>query len=249
MLDNFTWGNPEKPERLGSLVEACMACYDIAKAYETPFISGKDSLYNESPLGPITPTLLITALGIVPDIRQTVSMDAKSPNDSIYVAGKTYKELGGSEYYALKGFLGKSVPKVRAYDAIGTFDAVTRAIDSGLVNACHDISEGGLATAAAEMAFTGGYGMEVDLRRVPREAIGRDDFVLFSQSNSRFLLEVSGEVEKDFEALMVGKSCAKIGKVTETPLFCLRGLNGKVVVNVPVGDLRVSWKCTLSKEA
>jgi phosphoribosylformylglycinamidine synthase len=249
LLDNFTWGNPEKPERLGSLVEACMACYDIAKAYETPFISGKDSLYNESPLGPITPTLLITALGIVPDIRQTVSMDAKSPNDSIYVVGKTYKELGGSEYYALKGFLGKSVPRVRADDAIGAFDAVTRAIDSGLVNACHDISEGGLAVAAAEMAFTGGYGMEVDLRRVPRKAIGRDDFVLFSESNSRFLLEVSGEVEKDFEALMVGKACAKIGKVTETPRLCLRGLNGKVVLNVPVSDLRVSWKRTLSKEA
>jgi len=249
LLDNFTWGNPEKPERLGSLVEACMACYDIAKAYETPFISGKDSLYNESPLGAITPTLLITALGIVPDIRQTVSMDAKSPNDSIYVAGETYRELGGSEYYALKGFLGKSGPKVRADDAIGTFDAVTRAIDSGLVNACHDISEGGLAVAAAEMAFTGGYGMEVDLRRVPRKAIGRDDFVLFSESNSRFLLEVSGEVEKDFEALMVGKACAKIGKITETPRLCLRGLNGKVVLNVPVSDLRASWKRTLSKEA
>src|SRR3972149_8294096 len=98
LLDNFTWGNPEKPERLGSLVRACEACYDFAMAFGAPFISGKDSLYNESPLGPITPTLLITALGIIPDIRAAVSMETKAPNDAIYIAGQTYRELGGSEY-------------------------------------------------------------------------------------------------------------------------------------------------------
>ena len=112
LLDNFTWGNPEKPERLGSLVRACEACYDVATTFKTPFISGKDSLYNESPLGPVTPTLLITAVGVVPDIRATVSMDLKAPGNLLYIVGKTYTELGGSEYYKLKGFLGKSVPKV-----------------------------------------------------------------------------------------------------------------------------------------
>ena len=77
LLDNFTWGNPEKPERLGSLVRACEACYDVATVFRTPFISGKDSLYNESPMGPVTPTLLVTAVGVVPDISLTVSMDLK----------------------------------------------------------------------------------------------------------------------------------------------------------------------------
>jgi len=246
LLDNFTWGNPEKPERLGSLVKACMACYDIAKIFETPFISGKDSLYNESPLGPVTPTLLITGLGIIPDIRSAISMDAKAPNNSIYIVGKTFKELGGSEYYKLKGFLGKTVPQVWSEQARKTFDSVTEAIDLKLIESCHDLSEGGLAVAAAEMAFAGGYGIELDLRKVPTEAMNRDDFVLFSESNSRFLVEVSEKARGDFETLMNGNICAKIGKVTKTPRLCAFGLKGKIVVNAPLNDLLASWKRTLS---
>lgn len=85
----------KKPDRLGSLVRACRACYDFAKGFQTPFISGKDSLYNESPLGPVTPTLLITAIGVIPDIRKAVSMELKQPKNFIYLVGKTYPELGG----------------------------------------------------------------------------------------------------------------------------------------------------------
>ncbi len=105
LLDNFTWGNPEKPERLGSLVRACEACYDFATVFRTPFISGKDSLYNESPLGPVTPTLLITAIGVIPNIESTTSMDLKAPGNLLYIIGETFNELGGSEYYKLKGCL------------------------------------------------------------------------------------------------------------------------------------------------
>jgi phosphoribosylformylglycinamidine synthase len=249
LLDNFTWGNPEKPERLGSLVRACEACYDSAVTFKTPFISGKDSLYNESPLGPVTPTLLITALGIIPDVRLAVSMDVKAPDNSIYVVGQTFKELGGSEYYKLKGFIGKSVPKVRSSHARKTFRAVTRAIDLGLVKACHDLSEGGLAVAAAEMAFAGGYGMELHLQKVPIRNVNRNDFVLFSESNSRFLVEVSQEAKEEFEALMKGKVYAEIGRVTKTPRLCIYGLNGEVVVNASLSDLLASWKRTFSSGA
>ncbi len=249
LLDNFTWGNPEKPERLGSLVKACEACYDFAVAFKTPFISGKDSLYNESPLGPVTPTLLITALGIVPDIRSTVSMDVKAPDNLVYIVGQSFRELGGSEYYRLKGAIGKTVPKVRVNQARKAFKTISKAIDSGIVKACHDLSEGGLATAAAEMAFSGGYGMELDLRKVPQKGLSRDDFVMFSESNSRFLVEVSERDKKAFETLTKGKACAAIGKVTKTPQLCIRGLNGKVVVNATLDSLRKSWKQTLSNEA
>jgi len=248
LLDNFTWGNPERPERLGSLVKACEACYDFATAFKTPFISGKDSLYNESPLGPVTPTLLVTALGIVPDIRSTVSMDVKAPNDSIYIVGQTCKELGGSEYYRLKGFLGKAVPKVIGSKAKKTFSAVTEAIDSGLVKACHDLSEGGLAVATAEMAFAGGYGMELDLRKVPSKDLNRDDFVLFSESNSRFLVEVPAKAKEDFVALMKGKACAEIAEVTKASRLCIHGLKDKIVVNASLDDLMRSWKWTFSSE-
>lgn len=246
LLDNFTWGNPEKPERLGSLVRACEACYKFAKAFRTPFISGKDSLYNESPLGPVTPTLLITALGIIPDIRLAVSMDVKDVGDSVYIVGKTFAELGGSEYYRLRGFVGKTVPKVRAAQAKKTFSAITRAVDLGLVKACHDLSEGGLAVAAAEMAFAGGLGLELDLRKVPCEALARNDFVLFSESNSRFLVEVSERDKVDFEALMKNTVCAEIGRVSENPRLRIKGLEGKVVVDASLAELLASWKRTLS---
>jgi phosphoribosylformylglycinamidine synthase len=246
LLDNFTWGNPEKPERLGSLVRACEACYDFAIAFKAPFISGKDSLYNESPLGPVTPTLLITALGIIPDIRSAVSMDVKEPDDPIYVVGQTFKELGGSEYYRQKGFIGKSVPKVRKNHAKKTFRAVTRAVDLGLVKACHDLSEGGLGVAAAEMAFAGGQGIELHLQKVPTRNANRNDFVLFSESNSRFLVEVSSEAKEEFEALMKGKVYAEIGRVTKTTRLCIHGLKGEVAVNVAISDLLASWKRTFS---
>ena len=241
-------GKSRKPKRLGSLVKACEACYDFATAFGTPFISGKDSLYNESPLGPVTPTLLITALGIVPDVRSTVSMDVKAPNNLIYIVGQTFHELGGSEYYKLKRFLGKNVPKVRPNQARKTFEDITKAIDLGVVKACHDLSEGGLAVAVAEMAFAGGYGMELDLRKVLRKTSKRNDFVLFSESNSRFLVEVSEDAREDFEALMKGKVYAKIGRVTKTPRLCINGLNGEIVVDASLSDLLASWKRTISSE-
>jgi phosphoribosylformylglycinamidine synthase len=194
----------------------------------------------------VTPTLLITALGIVPDIRSAVSMDVKAPGDSIYIVGETFRELGGSEYYRLKGFLGKTVPKVRGSQAGKVFRAVTRAIDSGLVKACHDLSEGGLGVAAAEMAFAGGYGLELDLQKVPGKGLRRDDFVLFSESNSRFLVEVSARARDEFERLMKGKAYAEIGRVTKSPRFYISGLGGRVVVDASVRDLLGSWKRTLS---
>jgi phosphoribosylformylglycinamidine (FGAM) synthase-like enzyme len=249
LLDNFTWGNPEKPERLGSLVRACEACYDVATAFRTPFISGKDSLYNESPLGPVTPTLLITALGIIPDIRAAVSMDVKAPSNPLYIIGETFKELGGSEYYKLKGYIGRTVPKVKVAQAKKTFGAVTKAIDLGLVKACHDLSEGGLAVTAAEMALAGGYGVELDLKKVPCKAVNRNDFILFSESNSRFLVEVPEKTRGDFEALMKGKVCAEIGKVAKNPQLVIHGLDGAVAVDASLTDLRGSWKETLSREA
>ncbi len=247
LLDNFTWGNPEKPERLGSLVRACQACYDVAVNYRTPFISGKDSLYNESPLGPVTPTLLITAVGIVPDIAKTVSVDLKEAGNLLYIVGETYSELGGSEYYKLKGYLGKSVPKLHASKARKTYYNLTKAMGEGIVKSCHDLSEGGLAVAAAEMAFAGGLGLEIDLKGVPAKDVARNDFLLFSESNSRFLIEIAEADKDEFEGLM-RKSCALIGKVTKEQKLLIHGLNGKVAVDASLDKLRRSWKGTLSPE-
>jgi len=245
LLDNFTWGNPEKPDRLGSLVRACQACYDFAKGFETPFISGKDSLYNESPMGPVTPTLLITAVGLIPDVRKAVSVDLKQPGNPVYLVGQTLPELGGSEHYRLKEFLGKSVPRVRMVQAKKIVSAIVKAIDMGWVKACHDLSEGGLAVAAAEMAFTGGYGIDLWLKKVPKSrSLRRNDFILFSESNSRFLVEVPEKRKQDFEEMMKGIAFSKVGEVRNDPSFCVYGFKNEKLVDVSVEELRNAWKST-----
>jgi phosphoribosylformylglycinamidine synthase II len=246
LLDNFTWGNPKKSDRLGSLVRACQACYDFAKGFRTPFISGKDSLYNESPLGPVTPTLLITAIGLIPDVRKAVSMEVKHPGNLIYIVGQTYPELGGSEYYRLKGFMGRTVPKVRVDRARKLMDSITKAIDSRYVKSCHDLPEGGLAVAAAEMALSSDYGMELNLANVPAsKKMKRNDQILFSESNSRFLVEVPEKRREDFEALMKGNVYAAIGRVKKDGYLSVYGLNNEKVVDAGLAELRNRWKSAL----
>ena len=246
LLDNFVWGTPEKPDRLGGLVRACKACYRFAKGFGAPFISGKDSLYNESPLGPVTPTLLITAIGVVPDIRRTVTMDLKHPGDLIYILGRTYLELGGSEYYKLRGFIGRSVPKVRLEEAKRTMSFLTKAIDSGYVKACHDLSEGGLGVAAAEMAFSGGLGLDIWLDRVARSSdLQRCDYILFSESNSRFLVEVPESRKEEFEEAMRGTVYSLIGRTKKERSLSVYGLRGQKVVEVELNRMMEAWKETL----
>ena len=246
LLDNFVWGSPEKPDRLGGLVRACKACYRFAKGFGAPFISGKDSLYNESPLGPVTPTLLITAVGVIPDIRKAVTADLKHPGDPIYLLGRTYFELGGSEYYRLRGFVGMSVPKVRLEEARATMKGLIKAIDSGCVKACHDLSEGGLGVAAAEMAFSGGLGLEIWLDRVVKsDDLQRDDYILFSESNNRFLVEVPQNRKEEFERIMEGAVYSLIGRTKRERSLSVYGLKGMKVVEADLDNMMMAWKRTL----
>ncbi len=245
LLDNFTWGNPEKADRMSTLVRACQACYKFAKGFETPFISGKDSLYNESPSGPITPTLLITAVGLIPDVRKTVSMDVKQAGNLIYIVGQTYPELGGSEYYKSRGFLGKTIPEVRISQARKIMKSIVRAVDLGIIRTCHDLSEGGLAVAVSEMAFTGDYGIELHLKNVPRSrSMQRNDFILFSESNSRFLVEVQEKRRRDFQALMDGVAFSVVGRVQRKRRLQVYGSDESTVVDASLVELRKAWKGT-----
>jgi len=228
------------------LLQACQACYDIGKGFGTPFISGKDSLYNESPLGPVTPTLLITAVGIIPDVRTAVTMDLKHSGNLIYLVGRTLPELGGSEYYGLLGFLGKTVPRVEIKQAKKVVDSVVKAIEAGFVKACHDLSGGGLAVAAGEMAFTGNLGIDLRLKDVPKpQSLTRNDFILFSESNSRFLVEVDKKRNEDFDELMRGNPCALIGAVKKDPTFNVHGVKDKKLVEADLATLRKAWKTPL----
>ena len=251
LLDNFSWGNPDKHDRLGGLVRAAKACYDIAVAYGTPFISGKDSLYNEyrdTTTGEqlaIPPTLLISAICVMPDVSKAVSMDAKSPGNRIYVIGNTYAELGGSHYYAIHGFIGNSAPKVRPAEGKQTMEALSLAIDQGLVRSCHDCSEGGIGAAAAEMALAGGLGMYLSLTDLPRDAnVTTDDVSLFSESNSRFIVEVAPEKQEAFKKGMAGVPIGCIGTVVESADFVVNGTDGSVIVQTTIDQLKESWQGT-----
>ena len=231
ILDNFSWGNCNVPDRLGSLTLAAKACYDVAVAYGTPFVSGKDSLNNEYRVGDrtlaIPPTLLITALGQVPDVRRAVSMDLKRADDRLYLLGTTRPELGGSHYHDVAGLRGGTVPRPDLRTAPALFGALHAAIAAGTVRACHDLSEGGLAVALAEMAFAGDLGVAVELDAIdPGECpdgYDPDSVVLFSESCSRFVVEVSPDCVPEFEAALAGHACVPIGRVTDTRRLALRG--------------------------
>lgn len=247
LLDNFCWGNPEKRDRLGGLVRAAQACYDMAVVYGTPFISGKDSLYNEYQTDEgsicIPPTLLISALSVMPDVNRAVSMDCKRAGDLIYIVGVTRDELGGSHYYGIHGYVGNRVPRVDPAEGKRIMDALAAATQDGLIAACHDCSEGGIGVAAAEMAFAGDLGMRIDLGQVPLgEPIGRSDTVLFSESNTRFLVEVGPEHRVRFENAMSAVACAAIGEVTAGRELEVYGMSGERVLRASLVDLKEAWQ-------
>ena len=247
LLDNFSWGNPEKPDRLGGLVRAAQGCADIALAYGAPFISGKDSLYNEYQTGKesicIPPTLLISALAVMDDVSKVVSMDCKQEGDLIYIVGTTYNELGGSHYYHVHGAIGNKVPRVNPEKGKKLMDSLSATMEKGLVKACHDLSEGGIGVAAAEMAFAGGLGMTLHLDKVPLGGdITRNDSILFSESNTRFLVEVAPEDRERFEQAMKGVTLAAIGEVNQSDKLEVYGIKGKKAVSSPLAELKAAWQ-------
>jgi len=258
ILDNFCWGNTDRPETLGSLVRAALACRDVAIAFGTPFISGKDSLNNEfsyvdesgrKKTVAIPPSLLISALGQIPDIRKAVTMDAKESGNILALVGTTRDELGGSHFSLVKGLAGGSVPRVDIDLAPRLFRALYRAIQARTVRSCHDLSEGGLALAAAEMSFAGGLGIELNLAPLAdRSEIREDAVLLFAESNSRFLVEIPAGQWLQFAGYFTGLPLAEIGKVTGGANVVVRGVSGHPVIDTPWAELKQCWKQPLAWE-
>jgi phosphoribosylformylglycinamidine synthase len=247
LLDNFCWGNPKLPDRLGSLVRCAQGCYDAAVAYNAPFISGKDSLNNEytgadGQKHAIPGTLLISAVGIVPDVACTVTSDLKQSGDRLYLLGLTGAELGGSAYYQQRGLTGGQVPQPPAA-GLETFRALHRAISAGLVRACHDCSEGGLAVAAAEMALGGGLGLELNLTAVPRPfGLDRADTIAFSESLGRFLVEISSDDVPAFEVMMAGLPLAHVGMIRADNRLLFYGPDHQPVIETDLVAIGHAWR-------
>ena len=252
ILDNFCWGNTNKPDRLGSLVRASQACYDIAKAYGVPFISGKDSLNNEYSTGKktisIPPTLLISCIAVMDDIAKAISMDMKKAGNAIYLVGLTKDELGGSQYYKNKGFTGNNVPDLDPVYGKKLMLSLTRAIEKGYVRSCHDCSEGGLAVTLAEMAFAGGLGLSAHLgayKRPDKQKSLRNDVLLFSESNTRFVVEIADE--EKFTSAMKGLPIWKLGYVRSDKAFKIFDTNEKLIVDADIDKLKSAWQRPFAK--
>ncbi len=241
LLDCLNFGNPEKPERMGEFYEACRGIGEMARALSLPFISGNVSFYNESIKSSVPPTPLILGIGIVDDIRKCITSDFKKTENKIYLVGnQTKKELGGSEYYNFLGINSGKVPNTDATLLKKSMKGILNSVEKEYIASCHDISEGGIGICLSEMAIGGDVGAEVDLSPINPDL--RSDFKLFSESNTRWIIEVKYEKQKEFEDLMKKHSTPfmKIGS-TKSKSIIINDKNNEVV-NLSINDIRVQWK-------
>ena len=259
ILDNFCWGNPTDPVQLGMLVRAVKGCHDAGIGFRVPFISGKDSLNNEYRANgqrlPVLPTLLISAVGVIDDATQTIDMSLKAPGNLLYQVGTTHNELAGSHYAEIAGDAvvkyivpHTDVPQVDFQAARLRMKALGNAIRQDMILSCHDLSEGGLAVAAAEVALAGLLGLHIDIGKVKHDLSAVDDslatLLLFSESASRFLVELAPEQQDRFEEYMRSQGVqefACMGEVTDTGQFVAQH-GTQTLIDLPVATLQSAWK-------
>jgi len=255
LLDNFCWCSSDDPVRLSQLKNACESCYDYSVGFGTPFVSGKDSMFNDfngfdeegKPVKiSIPPTLLITAVGVMDEAQKAVTLDAKAEGDLVYVLGETYDELGGSEYYAMQGeetrgrkFVGNRSPGVGCAKNKERYGSFSEAVDKGLVASAQSVERGGLGVALAKTAMGGRLGMDVDLEKIPGH-VSREDYALFSESQGRIVVTINPEKREEFEKTIKG-GYKEIGVVKGDSLV-VRGFEGNEIVNTSVGQLSESYK-------
>ncbi|MEM4258706.1 MAG: phosphoribosylformylglycinamidine synthase subunit PurL [Candidatus Thermoplasmatota archaeon] len=241
ILDCLNFGNPEKPERMGEIYETCRGLGDMAKALRLPFASGNVSLYNESVSSAVPPTPELMGIGIVDDIRNCVTSDLKRQGNLLYLVGReTMQELGGSEYYRLMGRKGGVVPRTDASTLHRCCDTLLLCIEKSMIAACHDVSEGGLAVCLAEMMIGGGIGVHVDISDFGASL--RTDMKLFSETNTRWVVEVPKNTKNKFESLLKRHTVpfTFLGETTGEQKLVITE-HKKVVVDVELEDLRRCW--------
>lgn len=255
-VDNFCWCDPVQSEKtpdgtykLAQLVRANQALAHFCQAYGVPCVSGKDSMKNDYTGGgekiSIPPTVLFTAMSVIPDASQAMTSDFKQAGDVIYVLGLTRPELGGSELADELGFASASVPQVDALSARKRYQSVRKAAQGKLLNACHDCSDGGLAVALAEMCVGGRLGADVDLSRVPVSSDCVSPLeILYSESHSRFVVSVPSGNVPSFEKVFAGQWMAPIGRVTENGRLVVTS-GGENILSEDVEVLAEAFKATL----
>ncbi|MDZ4229960.1 MAG: phosphoribosylformylglycinamidine synthase subunit PurL, partial [Candidatus Veblenbacteria bacterium] len=250
VTDCLNYGNPEKPHQMWQLTEGIRGVGDACRGVHlkgfgdspVPVVSGNVSLYNESKAGAVDPSAIIACLGRVEDVSKVITMEFKSANSEIYLLGERKDELGGSVYYQLHNELGKNVPQVNFKQAEGEIYTVIDAISTGVVVACHDISDGGLGVTLAEMCFGGGgqgtIGVEVDLAAV---GAGLPAWKKLFSETGGFVLEVK-EAE-EFKSICARYDALPIHLGTTTSQGKLVVREGeKIVLDAPVAELARAWQ-------
>ncbi|HAI14353.1 MAG TPA: phosphoribosylformylglycinamidine synthase, partial [Phycisphaerales bacterium] len=254
ILDNFCWPSCDKPENLGSLVRSAEACYDGAMAYKTPFVSGKDSLNNQfttdsGEVISIPPTMLISAMGIVQDATKTCTMDAKAAGNILLVIGNTTSAMCGSHYTMSYSDSSRStdVPKTDLHDGPSQAAIVAGLIHHSKVVSAHDCSDGGLLVAAAEMAFAGSIGLDVDLSAIATNEKLDDLAAAFAETPSRYLLEITPENLDEVIRLLRDKQIpfGEVGRFNDSDKLTVRSSDAGQLLDQPLADLKASWLGTL----
>ena len=249
-LDNFCWPDPVESEqtpdgryKLGQLVRAAKGLRRACLAYRLPLISGKDSMKNDAFAGgrkiSVLPTLLVSLMGIIPDVRQALTTDFKRSGDLLFLIGATRDELRGSAYDRLYGG-GRHGPRVLPEIALSAYRALHRAAREGCIASCHDLADGGLAVALAECAIGGRLGARVHLERVAAPARAPTTALLFGESPSRLLVSVPRRRADRFRSLIDGVHGAEIGEVTDDGRLSA-ARRGRSVLRVGVAALTAAW--------
>ncbi len=254
-LDNFCWPDPVQSEKtpdgeykLAQLVRANQALYNYTKAFKVPCISGKDSMKNDSTRGgrkiSIPPTVLFSAIAKMDDVSKAVTLDAKTPGDLVYVIGETSAELGGGEFYAMLDATGNNVPKVDAERALSLYHSIAEVTGRGLAKSLTTPAVGGLAVAFAKTAMAGKLGLDIDLREIPAGAELTPHELLFSETNSRFVMTVAPEDAAEVEELLKDFALAKVGEVVSEKRIAYS--NGRDCSSqISVTELKEAYKSTL----
>lgn len=258
LLDNFCWCDSNDPERLGQLKEAARACYEFAVSYGTPFISGKDSMFNDfkgydenfsNITISIPPTLLISSIGIVDNIYKCQSIDFKFDGDIIYIIGITNNELGGSEYLSFMGetisgskYIGDNIPKVNADENIRTYQVFKTAIEKELISSSISIERGGIGLAISKSSIAGMLGFRLDLSAIPSSKKLRDDTLLYSESQGRFLVSVDPSKTEEFESIFKDITYGRVGYILKSNKIEIIGTDNNIIVKTDVDSLRDSYK-------
>jgi len=238
LLDNFAFGDTDNPEILGDLYLTAKACYDYATYYRVPFISGKDSLHNQYEINgeniSIPPTLLISAIGILEHYSHLMTMDFKEEGNPLYLIGKTLNEMGGSQYALFKDVRG-IVPGINFTLSKKILDVTSNGIRKGFFNAAHDVSHGGIGIALAEMCIASDIGINMAIDNNLRA-----DIFLFSESNSRFVVEVKKEYEKEFLDFFNEIPISKLGNIQGKRLIFK--YNRKKILDLGIQEMRNTFR-------